>query len=70
MGLSKFTPQAWLWVQQLRATLPAKQRGLMHMTGTFALLLQVGHPIQVCAYEGRWGEIDSEPDRQYFQQQC
>lgn len=42
----------------------------MHMTGTLVLQLQIGHPIQVCGTDGRWGEIDHKPELQYFLEQC
>lgn len=63
MGLLRFTPQAWSEIRTIRAELPRAQRDTMHMTGALQKIIEAGRlSIVTIAYDGIWGEIDSQHD--------
>lgn len=68
MGLLKFTPQAWVEIQNMRAELDPTRRDKMHCTGTLQAMIERGNvPVQAVRYEGKWGEIDTPSDLDVFQ---
>ncbi|HYF36089.1 MAG TPA: phosphocholine cytidylyltransferase family protein [Prosthecobacter sp.] len=63
MGLLRFTPRAWTEVERLRDGMPLERCDRMHMTGTLQCVIEAGRvPVHAVAYEGEWGEVDSEGD--------
>ncbi len=67
MGLLRFTPEGWSEVLRIRSGLPAEQCDKMHMTGTLQKVIENGRiPIAALAYEGAWGEVDSQEDLQHY----
>lgn len=67
MGLLKFTPAAWHWVEQTLAPLDAATRDKLDMTGLLRRLLAQGHAIATVATEGGWGEVDNSDDLALYQ---
>lgn len=68
MGLLRFTPAAWGWVENLLAALEAPARDKLDMTGLLGRLIEAGHRIDSVATLPGWGEVDSESDLAYYQQ--
>jgi len=67
MGLIKMTPRGWNSIVNLRENLSSEQCDKMHMTGTLQMLIELGSmDIRGLAYEGKWGEVDSDIDLQYY----
>ena len=67
MGLLLFTPQGWSEVIRIRSTLSEHQRDSSHMTGTLQLVINEGRlPISALAYQGDWGEVDSQQDLIFY----
>lgn len=63
MGLLRFTPEGWREMLNIRAALADEQRDGMHMTGALQRVVEAGRlKIVTVAYQGNWGEIDSEQD--------
>jgi choline kinase len=62
MGLLKFTPTAWGWVEQTLAALEPAIRDRLDMTGLLRRLLAQDLPIAAVGTEGQWGEIDNAGD--------
>ena len=62
MGLLKFTPPAWQWVEQTLAVLDAPTRDQLDMTGLLRRLLARSLPIATVATSGQWGEVDHASD--------
>ena len=63
MGLLKFTPEAWLEVEKIRAGLSQIDCDKMHMTGTLQKIIEYKNiPILAIPYNADWGEFDSEGD--------
>jgi L-glutamine-phosphate cytidylyltransferase len=62
MGLLKFTPTAWQWVEETLATLDPATRDSLDVTGLLRRLLARHLPIATVSTEGQWGEIDNVSD--------
>lgn len=62
MGLLKFTPTGWRWVEQALSTLEPARRDRIDMTGLLRQLLTKGLPIATLASAGHWGEVDNASD--------
>jgi L-glutamine-phosphate cytidylyltransferase len=63
MGLLKFTPPAWAAVEELLATLDARIRDRLDVTGLLRQLLARNEvPINTVGTDGQWGEIDNPED--------
>ena len=63
MGLLKFTPTAWNYIENLRSNLPKNESDNMHMTGTLQrIILENKLKIKALEYNGKWGEVDNEND--------
>jgi choline kinase len=62
MGLLKFTPVAWQWVEQTLAAVDPTIGDRLDMTGLLRRLLAQHLPIGTVSTEGQWGEIDNASD--------
>ncbi len=63
MGLLKFTPKSWNYIENLRSKLSKNESDNMHMTGTLQRIILANElKIKAIAYNGKWGEIDNEND--------
>jgi L-glutamine-phosphate cytidylyltransferase len=62
MGLLKFTPRGWRDVEALLATLDAKTRDRLDMTGLLQRLIRQDVGIETIGTDGQWGEIDNSND--------
>jgi len=62
MGLLKFTPSAWTAVEALLSELDSATRDRLDMTGLLRRLLIANFPVNTCATDGQWGEIDNPED--------
>ena len=68
MGLLRFTPQSWDWVQQtLRRPLP-KPADRLDMTTLLQGMLLQGFPIQTIPVDDLWLECDTEKDILSYEQ--
>lgn len=68
MGLIKVTPQAWLEIEELRASLSAQERLNLHVTGLLQKLITERRiAVDAIPYNGDWGEIDSSSDLRAYQ---
>jgi len=67
MGLLRFTPNGWSEFQNIRNSIPLKEINSLDMTKTLQMFLQKSlMPIHTIPYNGKWGEVDSETDLQYY----
>ncbi len=62
MGLLKFTPAAWTWVEGLLDALDETTRDRLDMTALLQRLLREGKSITTLATTGQWGEVDNPRD--------
>lgn len=63
MGLLKFTPKSWNYIENLRSKLSKNESDNMHMTGTLQRIISENKiKIKAIEYNGKWGEIDNEND--------
>lgn len=70
MGLLRFGPAAWEEVERVRAEIDQPVRDRLHCTGLLHKIITRGSlPIRALAYEGHWGEIDSETDWSLYETQ-
>jgi L-glutamine-phosphate cytidylyltransferase len=67
MGLLKFTPRAWMAVEDVLAALDAKSRDRLDMTTLLRTLLGAGFPIRTVSIAGQWGEVDSSGDLELYE---
>jgi L-glutamine-phosphate cytidylyltransferase len=67
MGLLKFTPPAWQWVEQTLEALDPATRDRLDMTGLLHRLLERRLPIFTVGTEGHWGEIDNASDLELYE---
>ena len=68
MGVLRFTPAAWQEIATIREALTQDQQDRMHMTGTLQMVIDSDKiPVHAIAYEGQWGEVDSQVDLQAYQ---
>jgi len=68
MGLLRFTPKAWGWVEDLLASKDEAARNRLDMTSLLGGLIAAGHRIDSVPTAPGWGEVDSESDLAYYQQ--
>ena len=53
--------------QNIRNSIPLKEMNSLDMTKTLQMFLQKSlMPIHTISYNGKWGEVDSETDLQYY----
>jgi len=68
MGLLRFTPESWGWVQEtIRKPLP-KTVEKLDMTTLLEGMVRQGYPIQTIPTDGLWLECDSEHDIEVYEQ--
>lgn len=68
MGLLRFTPESWGWVQEtIRKPLP-KTTEKLDMTTLLEGMIQEGYSIQTISTDGLWLECDSEHDIDVYEQ--
>lgn len=67
MGLLRFTPESWVWVEETIQESMAKPVEKLDMTTLLQELLQRNHEIQAIATDDLWLECDSERDIQIYE---
>lgn len=67
MGLLRFTPESWAWVEEAIQTPMAKTVEKLDMTTLLQELLQRGHPVQAIPTDDLWLECDSEHDIEVYE---
>lgn len=67
MGLLKFTPAAWQWIENELHTLSGSEQDRLHMTGLLNLLLKRGYPVRTVPVAGQWCEVDSADDKTLYE---
>jgi choline kinase len=67
MGLLRFTPRGWQWVEEALAGIGAGQRDKLDMTSLLRMLLARGHPIAAVSVQEPWYEVDSQSDLELYQ---
>lgn len=67
MGLLKFTPTGWGWVEQALAKLEPNLRARIDMTGLLRRLIADHLPILTIGTDGDWGEVDSASDLELYE---
>lgn len=69
MGLIKFTPQSWQWVQEvIKEPLP-KPVAKLDMTTLLQALVEHGHPVHAIATDELWLECDTQEDIEAYERQ-
>ena len=69
MGLLRFTPESWGWVNEtIRRPLP-KTVDKLDMTTLLQGMLQLGYSIQVISTDALWLECDSEQDIEAYERE-
>lgn len=67
MGLLRFTPESWRWVEEtVRQLLPKPVEGL-DMTTLLECMVQHGYPVQIVSTGELWLECDSEQDIEVYE---
>jgi choline kinase len=67
MGLLRFTPEAWMLAQRLRAELPQDRRDRLDMTSLVAAMIARGLRVVGVPTAPGWGEIDSASDLAFYE---
>lgn len=68
MGLLRFTPESWGWVEKTIRQPLSKPLNKLDMTTLLQELLQRGYPIQAISTDDFWLECDSEHDIEIYEQ--
>lgn len=67
MGLLRFTPESWMWVEEtIRHPLPKPVKKL-DMTTLLEGMVRLGHPVQTISTADLWLECDSEQDIEIYE---
>lgn len=67
MGLLRFTPESWAWVDEtIRHPLP-KPVQTLDMTTLLNGMVQLGYPVQIISTSDLWLECDSERDIEIYE---
>jgi choline kinase len=66
MGLLRFTPAGWGWVEDLLARLDPIDVDRLDMTGMLRALVASGRRIRGVRFDGVWGEVDSRADLELY----
>jgi choline kinase len=70
MGLLRFTPSGWSETIRIFSGLMPPERDKIHMTGTLQKVVDVrGVKIKCVPLAGKWGEIDSDTDLDFYRKQ-
>lgn len=69
MGLLRFTPESWAWVEKVIQEPLAKPLNKLDMTTLLQELIQRGYPIQAVSTDSLWLECDSEQDIRVYEQE-
>lgn len=67
MGLIKFTPKGWSYVEEHLKSLSESQKDRLDMTSLLRQLMQAGVRIDTVAIKGRWYEVDNENDLRLYE---
>lgn len=67
MGLLRFTPESWRWVEETVRPPLSRPLEQLDMTTLLQELIQRGYPIQAIPTDGLWLECDSEEDIQVYE---
>lgn len=67
MGLLRFTPESWGWVEKTVQQPLSKPLNKLDMTTLLQELLQRGYPIQAISTDDLWLECDSEHDIEIYE---
>ncbi|MCI8548788.1 MAG: phosphocholine cytidylyltransferase family protein [Bacilli bacterium] len=67
MGLLRFTPESWSWVEKTVREPLAKPVNKLDMTTLLQELLQRGYPVQTISTGELWLECDSEQDIEAYE---
>lgn len=67
MGLLRFTPESWEWVQKTIQEPLSKPLSKLDMTTLLQELLQRNYPIQTISTDDLWLECDSEHDLEVYE---
>ena len=68
MGLLKFTPQAFREISLLLRSVSSEIWDSIHMTGLLQKVIKAESlPIEAIPYYGTWGEVDSQNDRDVYE---
>lgn len=68
MGLIRFTPESWEWVEKTIQEPLSKPLNKLDMTTLLQELLQRNYPIQTISTDDLWLECDSEHDIEVYEQ--
>lgn len=68
MGLLRFTPESWGWVEKTIQQPLSKPLNKLDMTTLLQELLQRNYPIQAISTDDLWLECDSEHDIEIYEQ--
>ena len=68
MGLLRFTPESWGWVEKTIQEPLSKPLNKLDMTTLLQELLQRNYPIQAISTDDLWLECDSEHDLKVYEQ--
>lgn len=69
MGLLRFTPKSWGWVEEtIERPLP-KPVDTLDMTTLLQGMVRMGYPVQAIPTDGFWLECDSEQDIEAYERQ-
>lgn len=63
MGLLRFSPAGWAAARRIHRSLPEEKAARLDMTSLLQRVIDDGAvPVVGVAYDGEWGEVDSESD--------
>lgn len=68
IGLLKFTPTGWTWIETFLSKLSSEEHRKIDMTGLLRGLLTEGHSIRCVPVKGGWCEVDNPSDVQLYEQ--
>lgn len=68
MGLLRFTPESWMWVEETIQEPLSKPLNKLDMTTLLQELIQRNYPIETISSDDLWLECDSEHDIEVYEQ--
>ena len=69
MGLLRFTPESWGWVEETIRQPLSKPVDELDMTTLLQGILQLGYPIAIISTDALWLECDSEQDIEIYERE-